>query len=274
MVVRPDPGAGAPKASWRSGTVEISGGRLAFHRTGGSGPALLLSHGLTDNGLCWFRLAAALASDFDVIMLDARGHGESSRIRSEAAHDSGRDIAEAIDQLGLINPVVMGHSVGARATADFASAHPGRVSKVILEDPPLLPPARPASAEARRARFRDQVLAFSAMSEAEIIAMGKAASPSWHDDDFPAWAAAKKQVDPAALPAYDAPWQDAIAGITAPTLLICGEVDRGALVSPSLAMEAKAVNPNIRSVEIRHAGHNIRRENFTDYLSAVRAFLR
>lgn len=259
--------------SWRSGRVEVSGGYLGFNRTGGPGPVLVLSHGLTDNGLCWFRLAAALASDFDIVMLDARGHGASSRISVDAPHDPGADIGEAIEGLGLRNPIVMGHSVGARATADYAGAHPGRISKVILEDPPLLAPAEPSATEARRGRFRGQVAEFQAMSEAEIIAMGKAASPLWHDDDFPDWATAKKQVDPEAFPAYGAPWQDSITRIAAPTLLLHGEADHGSLVTARRAEEAKSINPRITSVQIAAAGHNVRRENFPDYLAAVRAFL-
>lgn len=258
---------------WRTGTVEVPGGRLAYHRTGGDGPPMVLSHGLTDNGLCWSRLAAALEAEFDIIMLDARGHGESSRMPAGEPHDPARDIAEAVDRLGLKSPVVMGHSVGARAVAAYANAHPGRVSKVILEDPPFAPVASSSAAAARRDRFRLQVEKFLSMTSAEIGAMGRATCPSWHEDEFPAWTAAKQQVDPRAMPSYDAPWQDAIARITAPTLLIYGEQDRGGMVTPAIAAEAAALNPCIRPVQIRGAGHNIRRENFPDYLSAVRGFL-
>jgi len=259
--------------SWQRGTVAVTGGRLAFHRTGGSGAVLVLSHGLTDNGLCWSRFAAALASEFDIVMLDARGHGHSSRISATEPYDPGQDIAEAIDELGLVSPIVMGHSVGARATAMYANANPGRVSKVILEDPPFLPLAERSATQARRRKFREQVEKFLAMSDSQITAMGKAASPGWHDDEFPAWTGAKKQVDPEAMPAYRTSWQDSIARITAPTLLLYGDRARGGIVTPEIADEAKALNPNIRTVQIAGSGHNIRRENFADYLAAVRTFL-
>lgn len=263
----------AGATSWRTGTIPVTDGRLAYHRTGGGGRVLMLSHGLTDNGLCWSRLAEALLSEFDVIMLDARGHGESSRLTG-APHDPARDIAEAVDALNLETPIVMGHSVGARATAAYANAHPGRVSKVILEDPPFLPLADAAATETRRAKFRDQVARFQSMSEAEIRAQGKATSPSWHHDDFPAWAAAKRQVDPAAFPAYATPWQSQIDRIDVPTLLIRGDAELGSLVTLALAAEAMALNPNIRTVEIPGAGHNVRRENFRVYLAELLTFLR
>jgi N-formylmaleamate deformylase len=259
--------------AWPSGTLPITGGHLAYHRTGGDGPALVLSHGLTDNGLCWSRLAKVLASDFDVIMLDARGHGRGSRIIPGQPRDAGRDIAEAIEGLGLTAPIVMGHSVGARSTADYAAAWPGQASRVILEDPPLMPLIDPAAAERRRARFREQVEKFQAMTPTEITAMGKAQSATWHDDEFPAWTASKLEVDPEAMPDYRTLWQDTFAAIRAPTLLIYGQPGHGGIVTPELADEARRLNPAIRSVEISGAGHNTRRENFTDYLAAVRAFL-
>lgn len=263
-----------PPMSWQSGIVEISGGRLAYHRTGGPGPALVLSHGLTDNGLCWSRFATALAGEFDIIMLDARGHGLSSRICEGDAPDPARDIAEAIDQLGLAAPIVMGHSVGARATAGYANTYPDRVAKVVLEDPPFLPRTDPAALETRRQSFRAQVEGFQAKSAAEIIAMGRSTSPSWHEDEFPAWAAGKRQVDPNAAPTYLTRWQDSILHITAPTLLIIAEPGSGGIVTPEIAREACTLNPNITTAEVKGAGHNIRRENFPDFLAIVQTFLR
>ncbi|HEY8572254.1 alpha/beta hydrolase [Phenylobacterium sp.] len=253
--------------------MPVKSGFLAYHRTGGDLPPLVLSHGLTDNGLCWTRLAAALEAEFDIVMLDARGHGDSSRISTAASCDPAQDIADAVAGLGLQAPIVMGHSVGARATAAYANRHPGEVAKVILEDPPLLPLASAEEVETRDRKFRAQVARFQSMTEAEIYAGGQATSPSWSPEDFPAWAAAKRQVDPEAMPTYTQPWQSEIDRIAVPTLLIHGEPALGSLVSASAAAEALALNPNIRAVQIAGASHNVRRENFPDYLAAVRAFL-
>ena len=261
------------RADWTAGRAKVPGGHIAFHRTGGSGPTLVLSHGLTDNGLCWERFATAMAPDFDLIMLDARGHGDSSPMPIGEGHDPATDIEAAIDQLGLIAPIVMGHSVGARATASYANTHPGRVAKVILEDPPFLPLAQPQAAEKRQIRFREQVEKFAAMSDAEITAFGKVSSPLWHEDEFPAWTQAKRQVDPVAMPDYRIPWQETIDQITAPTLLVHGDAALGSLVTAEIAAEAVRLNPRITAVMIPRAGHNTRRDNFPDFLTAVRRFL-
>ncbi len=258
---------------WTPGEVAVSGGRLAYHRTGGGGPPLVLSHGLTDNGLCWTRLAEALAPDFDIIMLDARGHGASSRVGPGEAVDPVQDLAEAVEALGLTPLLVMGHSVGARASAGFAAAFPDRVRALVLEDPPLVPPMTPEARTRRLQTFREQVARFRSMTEAELRAFGMRQSPSWDPAEFPAWAASKRQVDAEALPLLNSAWQEDFRRIRSPTLLIRGEAERGSMVAPEQAREACELNPDIKSVRILGAGHNVRRENFAEVLRALRSFL-
>ena len=259
--------------TWAKGVVEISKGHLAYHRTGGPGPTLVLSHGLTDNGLCWTRLVKVLAEDFDVIMLDARGHGESSRIKEGQAFDPGRDIGEAIAQLGLEAPIVMGHSIGARATVDYAAANPSGPSKVILEDPAFMPLMDAPTAERRRAGFKRQVEGYGDMSDGDLLALGHKSHPSWREDEFPAWVAAKTQLDANAMPTFAIPWQDVVSRLQAPTLIVHGEAALGSLISPELAEEARALNSRVTSIEVAGAGHNTRRETFEGYMSVVKAFL-
>ncbi len=264
----------ADPTGWPQGFIAVDGGRLAYRRAGGGGPALVLSHGLTDNGLCWGSSASALAADgYDVVLLDARGHGLSSRIKAGMTQDPADDIAKAAQALDLTAPILMGHSVGARASADCAASHPGLAAKLILEDPPLLPRFDATMLETRRARFRAQVGDLQALSAAEIIAWGRKTSPGWDEHEFPAWATAKHQVDPDAFPMYRTPWQAVIAAITVPTLMVCGDAAFGGLVTPALAEEAMALNRRVTVARIEAAGHNVRRENFPAFMSALREFL-
>src|SRR3954468_15126333 len=101
-------------ASWPAGDIEVNGLRLHYSRTGGDKPPLVLAHGVTDDGLCWTPVAEALEMDYDVIMVDARGHGGSDA--PEAGYDSATqaaDLAGVIAALGLHKPAILGHSMGA-----------------------------------------------------------------------------------------------------------------------------------------------------------------
>src|SRR5262249_12483923 len=65
-------------SSWMTGTGDAGGGDIHYLRTGGSGPPLILLHGLIGNRACWSPVARCLEADFDVVMPDARRHGKSS----------------------------------------------------------------------------------------------------------------------------------------------------------------------------------------------------
>src|SRR6476661_1353692 len=92
-------------SSWQSAEVEANGLRLHYTRTGGDRPPLVLAHGFSDAGLCWTPVARALESDYDVIMVDARGHGQSQAAEQDYGDvDLGHDLAGAIAALGLRRP--------------------------------------------------------------------------------------------------------------------------------------------------------------------------
>ncbi len=69
-------------AHWSEGNVFANGIRHHYYRTGGNKPALLLLHGFNEYGLTWLRVAKELEQDYDIIMVDARGHGRSDGIAS------------------------------------------------------------------------------------------------------------------------------------------------------------------------------------------------
>ncbi|HLZ08200.1 MAG TPA: alpha/beta hydrolase, partial [Chloroflexota bacterium] len=185
-------------SDWLSDDVIANGIRIHYYRTGGSKPPLVLSHGATDDGLCWTRLAKALESDYDVIMPDARGHGLSEAPESGYnADDRAADLAGFVEALKLDRPAIGGHSMGASTSFYAVANYPGRFRSAILEDPPFRDPAAqpgPGTDADRATRMRQQNSERKTMTREAIMAMGRAEHPSWSEEEFGPWADSKKRV--------------------------------------------------------------------------------
>jgi hypothetical protein len=89
--------------AWPSGFVATNGVRLHYLRSGGDLPAVVLAHGALDDARCWARVAEALAPDYDVVAVDARGHG-----CSDAPLDGYELVTQAEDLAGVIGTLGCG----------------------------------------------------------------------------------------------------------------------------------------------------------------------
>jgi N-formylmaleamate deformylase len=264
---------------WAAQRVTANGISLNLYRSGGDKPPLVLLHGITDSGRCWARTADALAEDYDVIALDARGHGLSDRPESGyGPADHAADVAGVIDALGLAKPlIVMGHSMGAEVAATVTAHYPAYVKALVLEDPPWHGD-QPQTVEERAAMiqsWREGISTNQAMSLDDLIAQQRAEAPGWHESELRPWAESKHRVSPNVLQYMDEPrllCDDAARQIACPFLLITGDVELLAIVPPDIAARI-ARQPNAQVVHIQGAGHNIRRDQFEPYLTAVREFL-
>jgi N-formylmaleamate deformylase len=266
-------------ARWFEDDVTANQIRLHYYRTGGNKPPLVLSHGFTDSGLCWTRVAQALEGDFDVVMYDARGHGLSSA--PDAGYngmDRADDLAGLIGTLGLERPTIAGHSMGASTTLCCAAMYPDLMRAAVLEDGGMFSRESgrgfdPTRAAAMHQRTRDQ----RELTKAELIARCREENPTWDEVELEPWAEAKRQLSPKAIGhpigAESLSWRDALARVTCPTLLITADLDRGASVAPETAEEARQILPSLRVVNIPGAGHQVHREQFGRFVETVRGFL-
>jgi pimeloyl-ACP methyl ester carboxylesterase len=120
--------------------VTTRGARFHMVQLGRSGPPVVMLHGLFTGSLAswYFTAAPILAATHRVRLIDWRGHGLSDRTPSGYT-----STAMADDLAGLTDDLpefaVVGHSFGALVAARFALAHPGRVTRLALVDPPLDP---------------------------------------------------------------------------------------------------------------------------------------
>jgi pimeloyl-ACP methyl ester carboxylesterase len=112
--------------------LELHGQRVSY-RTAGSGPVLLLLHGIANSSDTWSAVAPLLSKHYTVLAPDLLGHGKSATPRGDyslGAHASGaRDVATA---LGHERVTVVGHSLGGGIAMQFAYQFPERTERLVL----------------------------------------------------------------------------------------------------------------------------------------------
>ena len=103
----------------------------------GTGPALVLHHGFTQCLEDWSECGyvAALRPRYQVILVDARGHGDSDKPHDEASYTLDRrtaDVTTVLDALGLEKAHFWGYSMGGRIGFGMARYAPDRVDKLVI----------------------------------------------------------------------------------------------------------------------------------------------
>jgi (E)-2-((N-methylformamido)methylene)succinate hydrolase len=99
----------------------------------GSGPPVLLIHGVGARLDAWDGVVAALGGRLTTIRHDLRGHGESTRIRGPYSIELlAADALALLDHLGIARCHVAGHSLGAMVAQRLAIDAPGRVDRLAL----------------------------------------------------------------------------------------------------------------------------------------------
>ncbi|TNC31306.1 alpha/beta fold hydrolase [Mumia zhuanghuii] len=186
----------------------------------------------------WAEIAPALARERDVHALDLRGHGEAPREHPYTFSRLRDDVVRALDEVGLDEIDLVGHSLGGAIACQIAAAHPARVRRLVLEDVGALRPRTPRPPE-------------------------RPPGPLLFDWDMVL--AVRRQLD-----APDPAWRDDLALITAPTLVLAGGPDSP--VPDETISELVRRVPDARRVTIP-VGHLIHRAAPQDWLDAVVPFL-
>jgi pimeloyl-ACP methyl ester carboxylesterase len=118
---------------------------------GGSGPSILLLHGLMGRATTWWRTAQWLTAYGRVVGLDARAHGRNPHRKRCDTEQFAQDAADRIQELGLGPAVVIGHSMGGLHAIALAAIHPDLVSGIVVED--MAPDQRGRTADVWRPYF-------------------------------------------------------------------------------------------------------------------------
>jgi len=112
--------------------LDLHGHRLIY-RIAGSGPAVVLIHGMLNSSRHWERVAQRLAERHTVIAPDLLGHGDSTAPRGDyslGAHAAGiRDLLAAI---GVDRASIVGHSLGGGIAMQYFWQFPERTERLVL----------------------------------------------------------------------------------------------------------------------------------------------
>jgi pimeloyl-ACP methyl ester carboxylesterase len=112
--------------------MELHGHRVIY-RVAGSGPPVVLIHGMVNSSRHWEEVALRLADRYTVIAPDLIGHGDSAAVRGDysiGAHAA--SIRDMLAVIGIDRATIVGHSLGGGVAMQFFYQFPQRTERLVL----------------------------------------------------------------------------------------------------------------------------------------------
>jgi 3-oxoadipate enol-lactonase len=256
-------------------TLDLTGIRVEYDRTGG-GPDLLLLHSLLTDLTVFERVLPALAATHRLTRINLPGFGRSTPVALETVAEHADHVARVMQALELPpTTAVFGNGFGAFVAAELAIGHGARFDRLVLAD---LVAAFP---EAARAPFRAMAEKVRAGGMQAVLdaAIGRMFPPEFAARN-PELVAARKSALAAidaecfaraclALAALDL--TPRLGGIRNRTLVLCGALDQ--TTPPALAGELAATIPGASYRAIPDSGHCPMLEQPEALVGLLRGFL-
>ncbi|MEI6887931.1 MAG: alpha/beta fold hydrolase [Bacteroidota bacterium] len=105
-----------------------------FYRQFGSGPPMVILHGLFGISDNWVSIARTLGEWYTVYVPDLRNHGQSPHSEVFDFNALEDDLLELTEEFSLNNFILIGHSLGGKTAMYFALHHPQSIKKLIVVD--------------------------------------------------------------------------------------------------------------------------------------------
>jgi pimeloyl-ACP methyl ester carboxylesterase len=119
------------------GYLQSFDGTRIFYSSEGSGKALVFLHGLVCTNLHWNYQISSLKADYKTVWFDYRGHRASDiPVTSEnlTLEAIAKDVHAVLDQLGINEAILVGHSMGVNVALEAMHQKPGRFKGMILSN--------------------------------------------------------------------------------------------------------------------------------------------
>ncbi len=247
-------------------------------RRNGSGPPLIILHGLFGSADNWRSVAARLETNVTTVTLDLRNHGDSPHADSMSYREMARDVGDTLDQLKIDTAHLLGHSMGGKVAMQFAlDVQQRTLSLVAVDIAPRRYPAHHrqilralAELESAQARSRKQADRFLAdYIENQMVRAFLLKSVAAGEDGIYRW----KLNAAAIISNYHtiSDWPEQTAVYQGPALLLRGAVSD--YVDNHGLNAARRWFPALQLQQIDGAGHWVHAERRDQFCDAVIRFL-
>lgn len=294
---------------WSDGYVYDNGIRVHYYHAlpAPEKPVMVMVHGVTDNGLCWTTLALELQDDYNIYMLDTRGHGLSDPFTASDDDETLiKDVVGFVKAMNIEKPILVGHSMGAATVMRLGAEYPDIAQKIIMLDPFLARPDRSQNDDTRKkppkkntektdekqkkssAEKSAKNLSINMFGDPEtlvkqnnyayddLVEKGRRDHPKWDIVDVKYWALSKKQ--------YHGPYSSDAWGVMRGTMNIGNSLSE--IQAPSLVLKAdtstegrkaneEAVDgmDRVKLIHIEGTGHNLHHDDLEQTVKEMKKFL-
>jgi pimeloyl-ACP methyl ester carboxylesterase len=104
------------------------------YRKYGSGPVMIILHGLYGSSDNWITIAKQLQDRYTVLLPDLRNHGASPHTATHSYAGMVDDLVQFFKDTGTENAYLIGHSMGGKVAMRFASENPELVNRLMIID--------------------------------------------------------------------------------------------------------------------------------------------
>ncbi len=272
--------------------VEVDGMRIATLDSGGSGPPVVLIHGLSSYTGFWEHQVPHLARTHRVLALDLPGFGASDRPDAPYTPPWYAEVVHRwMGAMGVDHAVIVGHSMGGQVALTLALEHPEAVDALVLSAPAGFEAFTPGEAALLRQTWHEERALHTPETGVRQAMLG--AVFNVHDDGVerlieervrlgrhPAFAGTSVAVSRSIAGMLDHPVRERLGEIAVPTLIVYGTHDR-MIPNPVLhggrtravAEAGQRAIPGAELEMIPGAGHTVHHDAPEAFNAAVDRFL-
>ena len=244
------------EAAGHRGHVFVSTRPAGAAGAGEAGPAVVLIHGIGVSHRYFSRLHGLLAESVDTYSIDLPGFGATPRPEHTlTVADHATYILGALEQLGVLEFVLVGHSMGTQFAIEAARQQPGRISQLVLMGP-VVDAKRRTVVQQALALGRDSVFFESLSSNALVFTDYLRCGPTWYLKTL------------RVMMGY--PTEQKITGVSAPVLVVRGADDPVASADWCRRLAAHAAQGHL--LEIEGTGHVVQHNRSGEVAGAILDF--